>query len=217
MKTTILLADDHKIFRDGLRSLLEQHDDLEVIAEAEDGRTAADLARQLRPNVVIMDISMPGLNGIDATRLIVTQAEGTKVIALSVHADAKFVASMLKAGATGYVLKECAFEELKDAIHAVLSNRIYLSERITGVVVESYVSRLSAADRSAPPALTSREREVLQLMAEGRATKEVALQLHISVKTVETHRKHIMDRLDLHSIAELTKYAIREGLTTLDD
>lgn len=217
MSQTILLAEDHKIVREGLRSLLDQHDDLEVIGEAEDGRTAAELARQLRPNVVIMDISMPGLSGIEATRQIVAQTAGVKVIALSVHADAKFVASMLKAGATGYVLKECAFEELEDAIHAVRSNRIYLSKRITGVVVDSYVSRLSAADQPAPPALTPKEREVLQLIAEGRATKEVALQLHISVKTVETHRKHIMDRLDLHSIAELTKYAIREGLTSLGD
>ena len=217
MSQTILLAEDHKIVREGLRSLLDQHDDLEVIGEAEDGRTAAELARQLRPNVIIMDISMPGLNGIEATRQIVAQTAGVKVIALSVHADAKFVASMLEAGATGYVLKECAFEELEDAIDAVRSNRIYLSKRITSVVVESYVSRLSAADHSAPPALTPKEREVLQLMAEGKATKEVARILHISVKTVETHRKHIMDRLNLRSIAELTKYAVREGLTSLDD
>ena len=124
---------------------------------------------------------------------------------------------MLKAGASGYVLKDCAFEELQTAIHAVLANRVYLSKDITGVVVDNYVRQLSAADASSPVALTPKEREVLQLLAEGRTTKQIAIQLHVSGKTIETHRKHIMDRLDLHSVAELTKYAIREGITSLDD
>jgi DNA-binding NarL/FixJ family response regulator len=217
MRSTILLADDHKIFRDGLRSLLEQQPGLEVVAEAEDGRTAVELAVKLCPDVAIVDVGMPGLNGIEATRRIVGEVPRVKVIALSMHSDSKYVASMLKAGAAGYVLKDCAFEELESAIHAVLSNRIYLSKEITGVVVDNYVRHLSAADAISPGALTPKEREVLQLLAEGRTTKQIALQLHVSAKTIETHRKHIMDRLDLHSVAELTKYAIREGITSLDD
>lgn len=217
MKSTILIADDHKIFRDGLRSLLEQQPDLHVVAEAEDGRTAVELAVKLCPDVAIVDVGMPGLNGIEATRRIVGEVPHVRVIALSMHSDSKHVGSMLKAGAAGYVLKDCAFEELETAIHAVLANRVYLSKDITGVVVDNYVRQLSAADASSPGALTPKEREVLQLLAEGRTTKQIALQLHVSAKTIETHRKHIMDRLDLHSVAELTKYAIREGITSLDD
>jgi two-component system response regulator NreC len=217
MKSTILIADDHKIFRDGLRSLLAQQHDFHVVAEAEEGRTAVELAVKLCPDVAVVDVGMPGLNGIEATRRIVGEAPHVKVIALSMHADSKCIGSMLKAGASGYVLKDCAFEELQTAIHAVLANRVYLSKDITGVVVDNYVRQLSAADASSPVALTPKEREVLQLLAEGRTTKQIAIQLHVSGKTIETHRKHIMDRLDLHSVAELTKYAIREGITSLDD
>ncbi|MHC4446704.1 MAG: response regulator [Planctomycetota bacterium] len=215
MSRTILLADDHKIVRDGLRALLEQHD-LTVIAEAEDGQTALKLARESRPDIAIIDVSMPGLNGIEATRRIVAEAPGVKVIALSMHSDAKFVRSMLKAGARGYLLKDCAYEELEGAIHTVLADRVYLSTGITGALVDNYVHGLSATDESAFGRLTPREREVLQLMAEGTTTKQIALQLHVSAKTVETHRKHIMEKLDVHSIAELTKYAIREGITSLE-
>jgi DNA-binding NarL/FixJ family response regulator len=217
MTPTILLADDHKILRDGLRSLLEQQCDLQVVAEAEDGRTAVELAVKLCPDVAIVDVGMPGLNGIEATRRIVGEVPRVKVIGLSMHSDSKYVGSMLKAGAAGYVLKDCAFEELETAIRAVLANRIYLSKDITCVVVDDYVRQLSAADASSPGTLTPKEREVLQLLAEGRTTKQIALHLHVSAKTVETHRKHIMDRLELHSVAELTKYAIREGITSLDD
>ncbi|MHC4710569.1 MAG: LuxR C-terminal-related transcriptional regulator, partial [Planctomycetota bacterium] len=157
------------------------------------------------------------LNGIEATRRIVGEVPRVKVIALSMHSDSKYVRSMLKAGAAGYLLKDCAFEELESAIHAVLANRVYLGKGITGVVVDDYVRQMSAADAFSPSALTPREREVLQLLAEGQTTKQIAAQLHVSAKTVETHRMHIMDRLELHSVAELTKYAIREGLTSLDD
>lgn len=216
MSPTVLLADDHKIVRDGLRALLEQHN-LKVIGEAEDGENALKLARESRPDIAIVDVSMPGLNGIEATRRIVSEAPRVKVIALSMHSDARFVGSMLKAGAKGYLLKDCAFEELEDAIRTVLDDRVYLSTGITGVVVTNYVDRMSATDQPARDRLTPREREVLQLMAEGVTTKQIALRLHVSVKTVETHRKHIMDRLDLHSIAELTKYAIREGITSIED
>jgi DNA-binding NarL/FixJ family response regulator len=217
MSHTILLADDHNIFREGLRALIEQHDGLEVIAEAEDGRTALELTRKLRPHLAIVDVSMPGLNGIETTRRMVAEVPGVKVIALSMHSDAKLVGSMLSAGARGYLLKDCAFEELENAIHAVLANRVYLSQAITGVVVDEYLRRVSAADQSGSVVLTPKEREVLQMLAEGRSTKEISRHLHVSVKTVETHRKHIMDRLGLHSVAELTKYAVREGLTSLEE
>ncbi len=217
MTRKILLADDHKIIRDGLRSLIAAKANMEVVAEAEDGRTAVQLARKHKPDVVIMDIAMPELNGIEATRQILADAPRTKVIALSMHADSKFVGQMLEAGAMGYLLKDCAFEELDGAIRSVMHNRTYLSQGITGVVVDDYVRRIAAQDQVAVNPLTPREREVLQLMAEGCATKEVAAQLYVSVKTIETHRQHIMEKLDLHSIAELTKYAIREGLTSLDN
>ena len=237
----VLLADDHRIVREGLKSLLESQPDLQVVAEASDGRQAVAMARDLSPDVVVMDVAMPQLNGIEATRQLSNDGGGMKIVALSMHSDRRFVSEALKAGASGYVLKDGAFDELITAIRAVTSDRVYLSPRVAGVVVEDYVRRLparggngnghangagtashpgqeehGAARRSAFDALTPREREVLQLMAEGYATKEVAHRLHVSVKTVETHRRQIMEKLDMHSVAELTKYAIREGLTTLD-
>lgn len=226
----VLLADDHRIVREGLRSLLESQPDLEVVAEASDGRQAVEMARDLSPDVVVMDVAMPQLNGIEATRQLANGGGGMKIVALSMHSDRRFVSEALKAGASGYVLKDGAFEELITAIRSVVSERVYLSPRVAGVVVEDYVRRLpdrggdgahpgqqeQAPRRSAFDTLTPREREVLQLMAEGYATKEVAHRLHVSVKTVETHRRQIMEKLDMHSVAELTKYAIREGLTALD-
>lgn len=214
MKIRILLVDDHKIMRDGLRALIERNDELEVIAEAENGRQALQLARKHHPEIVIMDISMPDLNGIDATRQMLEEAKGVKVIALSMHADKQYVDGMLRAGVSGYLLKDCAADELISCIHAVRSGRISLSAGITGFLVSEY---LHTAQANAPPAgtqLSDREREVLQLIAEGRSTKEIAETLHISVKTVETHRKNIMEKTDAHSVAELTKFAIRSGLTS---
>jgi DNA-binding NarL/FixJ family response regulator len=230
----VLLADDHRIVREGLKSLLAAQPDMQVVAEASDGRQAVEMARELAPDVVVMDVAMPQLNGIEATRQIAADEPGMKVVALSMHSDRRFVSEALKAGASGYVLKDGAFDELINAIRAVASDKVYLSPRVAGVVVEDYVRRLparanahgaqpasaapdeAAARRGAFDALTPREREVLQLMAEGYATKEVAHRLRVSVKTVETHRRQIMEKLDLHSVAELTKYAIREGLTTLE-
>lgn len=159
---------------------------------------------------------MASLNGIEATRQIVTGAPEVKVIALSVHSDRRFITEMLKAGASGYVIKDCSFEELVQAIRAVMANRIYLSPGIADKVIKDYVRFLPHTDFSVFSILTEREREVLQLIAEGKNTKEIASSLHVSVKTVETHRKRIMDKLDIHSIAELTKYAIREGLTSIE-
>jgi DNA-binding NarL/FixJ family response regulator len=216
MSVKILLADDHAIIRQGLRSLLEKQPDIEVVGEAEDGQKAIELIRELKPDIAIMDISMPNLNGICATSRIVAESSGTKVIALSIHSSRRFVTEMLKAGASGYILKECLFDELINAIRNVLSGKIYLSSRITGVVVEDYVKRLSKPFLSEEPALTEREQEVLQLLAEGKSTKQVALQLYVSAKTIESNRRNIMDKLGIHSVAELTKYAIREGLTPLE-
>jgi len=216
MSIRILLADDHKITRQGLRSLLEKQDDMEVVAEAEEGRTAVRLAREFSPHIVIMDVSMPDLNGVEATRQIVERTPDVKVIALSMHSDSLFVTEMLKSGASGYLLKDCAFEELTLAIRAVVDGKTYLSPSISGVVVDDYLHRLSKTAYAGPDVLTNREREVLQLLAEGNSTKKIALKLHISVKTVETHRRQIMEKLDIDSIAELTKYAIRKGFTSLE-
>jgi len=202
--------------REGLRSLLEKQPDMEVVAEAENGRTTVQLSRRFRPDVVLMDIIMPDLNGIEATRQIVAESPGVKVIALSMHSDRKFVTEMLNVGASGYLLKDSAFEELGKALRTVANNQIYLSPKIGGLLVKDYLPNISTKGSSASPVLTHREREVIQLFAEGKTTKQIASCLYLSVKTVETHRKKIMDKLGFNSIAELTKYAIREGLTSLD-
>lgn len=215
MTTRVLIVDDHKIVREGLRALLDSREDLEVIGEADNGRDAVQLALSLSPHLVIMDIAMPELNGVEATRQIVSQCEGTKVLALSMHSDKRFVARMLQAGASGYILKECAFEELHLAIQTLASNEVYLSPNVADVVIRDY-RRLVEEIQEPGEKLTKREREVLQLLAEGKPTKEIASVLHVSRKTVETYRKQLMDKLKLHSIAELTKYAVREGLTELD-
>ena len=216
MNIKVLLVDDHAIIREGLRSLLEKQPGMEVVADTDDGRKARDLVRQLLPDIVIMDITMPGLNGIEATRQITAEFPDVKVIALSIHFKRRYVADMLSAGATGYILKECLFDELVAAIKAVAAGGRYLSPRITDVVVSDYVKRLSASDDSPFEALKARQREVLQLIAEGKSTKQIALELHVSTKTIEADRRQIMDKLDIHSIAELTKYAVREGLTTIE-
>ncbi len=212
----ILLADDHKIMREGLKALLEKQEDILVIAEAENGLDAVRLTQKLKPDVVIMDIGMPELNGVEATRRIVAEVPGAKVIALSMHSDRRFVIEMLKVGASGYLLKDSASEELTLAIRAVAANQPYLSPKITDVVIKDYLSALSKTEPTAFTILTAREREVLQLLAEGKTTKQIASALHVSVKTIETHRQQMMEKLNIRSIAELTKYAIREGLTSLE-
>ena len=215
--TRILIADDHKIIRDGLRALLEKGDQHEVVGEAEDGRSAVKLAKSLNPDLVIMDIGMPELNGVEATGQIVKQDPRIKVIALSMHSDASYVGRILRAGATGYLLKDCAFEEMAGAMEVVLGGGVYLSPGITGVVVEDYVRKLERSGNDSPiEVLTPKEREVLQLLAEGKSSKEIAACLHVSVKTIETHRQNIMGKLEIRSVAELTKYASRMGLTSLD-
>ncbi len=216
MNIRIIIADDHQIVRQGLSTLLAKEPDMEVVAEAENGRKAVQLTKEMSPHVVIMDVNMPDLNGIEATRQILHANPGVRVIALSMHTDRRFVVNMLKAGASGYLLKDCAFEELAQAIRLVMANKTYLSPGVSDIVIKDYVQGLSAPGSSAFSVLTAREREVLQLMAEGKSTSQIAEHLHISVKTVETHRQQVMHKLGIHSIAELTKYAIREGLTSLD-
>ena len=218
MSIRILLADDHQMFREGLRAVLERDARMKVVGEASDGRQAMEMAvASPPPDVVVMDIGMPGLNGVDATRKILADKPKMKVIALSGHTDRHFVAAMLEAGASGYVLKEAASEEILRAVLAVHRGGKYLSPEIAGTVIEDYLShKAGAGNVPSRTALATREREVVQLLAEGKTSKEVAELLHISVKTVETHRRNIMSKLKIHSMAALTKFAIREGLTSIE-
>jgi DNA-binding NarL/FixJ family response regulator len=212
MQVKVLLVDDHQILRQGLKTFLDMQPDIQVVGEAADGRAAV----QLHPQVVVMDLSMPNLNGIDATAQIVSELPNAKVLALSAHSDQKSVSDALRAGASGYVLKDAAIEELVDAIKTVAAGETYLSPRVTNLVVKDYASRGDARPGGGHARLSNREREVLQLLAEGKATKEVAAVLGLSIKTAESHRRSVMEKLELYSIAELTKYAIREGLTRVD-
>lgn len=216
MIVKILLADDHRMFRDGLRSLLDAQADLDVVGEADNGLDALSLAAELKPDVVVLDISMPGLNGVDVARRLLADAEPPRVVVLSMHSDRRYVLGMLKAGVSAYMLKDCGFEELASVIRDVMRGEIRLSARITDTVIHDYIALARVDGRDTDP-LSPREREVLQLLAEGRSTKEIAADLTVSIKTIETHRRQIMDKLDLHSVAELTKYAIREGLTSLGE
>lgn len=220
----ILLCDDHRMMRDGLRVILEK-EGFEVTGEAATGREVLALAAQLRPEVVVMDISMPDLNGIDATRKLLAKHPGIKVVGLSMNADRRYVTAMFAAGAVGYLVKSSASEELIQAIRAVAANLKYVSPAIAGSFVDEFVTHAGAAQlpSSISPArptggkpLSPREREVLQLLAEGRSSKDIAARLDVAATTVETHRRQIMDKLQLRTIAELTKYAVREGLTTLE-
>jgi len=216
MKITVILADDHKLLRDGLRSLLDTSANIAVVGEASDGLQAVELAAKSKPDIVLMDITMPGLNGIEAARKIIAARPQTRTIMLSMHSDRRFITETLKAGATGYVLKDSAFSEVVEAIHTVMAGDIYLSEQIRKTVITDYINLVKESRGNVFSDLSGREREVLQLLAEGKSTKEIASMLSVSVKTIETHRKQIMDKLHIRSIAELTKYAIREGLTPLD-
>lgn len=216
MSIRVLLVDDHKILREGLRALLEKQPDMEVIAEAENGLMALRLVQEMLPNVVIMDVAMPDLNGIEATHQVIAKAPGTKVVALSMYSDKRFVMQMLAAGASAYLPKDCAFEEVAQAIHAVVAGRTYLSPTIVDVVVKDQVHHFKKIGSSVFSVLSSRERQVLQLLAEGKSAKEIANHLGLSVKTIDTYRQQIMNKLDLHSMAELIKYAIREGLTSVE-
>jgi len=215
MSIRILLADDHKIFREGMRSLLEKEPNMVVVGEAGNGKDTVRLVQELLPDVVIIDITMPDLNGIDATQQLKKKAPNTKVLCLSQHSERNFVLAMFEVGASGYLLKDSAFDELTRAIYAVYSKKIYISPQIAHYIIDESLAR--ASERKVSSAvLTSKEREVLQLIAEGKSTKQIALRLNRSMKTIETHRRQISKKLNIHSIAELTKYAISEGLTSLN-
>jgi len=212
----LLIVDDHGILRDGLRLLFESQPDFQVVAEAENGRAAVEFAKKHRPDVVIMDVSMPGLNGMEATRQILSENPSAKIIGLSEHVDKKYILGMLRAGASGYLLKSCSWDEIVKAIKAVMQKRIYLSEGIDDILIRHYMELLSKEDTSAYSILSGRESEVLQLLAEGKTSKEIAFMLNLSSKTVDVFRFKIMKKLGLNSIPELTKYAIREGIISLE-
>lgn len=219
MAIRILLVDDHQIVRDGLKSMFAGQMDIEVVGEAENGRDAVVLARRLVPDVVVMDVTMRELSGTESTRQLLAEVPATRVVALSMHSDQRSVSAMLGAGASGYVLKDTPFDELVRAIRAVADGRIFLSERVADVVVTDYVARLSPS-ANAPATgkhLSPREREVLQLIAEGASTKEIAARLFLSAKTVEAHRRQIMKKLDIYNVAGLIRYAVREGLVSFED
>jgi DNA-binding NarL/FixJ family response regulator len=213
MSIRILLVDDHEIFADGLAALLAAEHDMHVVGTVADSHESLQRAVQDAPDVVVMDISMPGMNGIETTRRITKERPETKVLCLSMHGERRFVQAALEAGASGYVLKECALDEVALAIRTVGAGRTYLSPGVAGVVVDAMRDRRNGTDTSAFSVLTDRERAVLQLLAEGHSSKEIATRLHVSIKTVGTHREKIMSKLDINSVAGLTKYAIREGLT----
>jgi DNA-binding NarL/FixJ family response regulator len=215
MTLRLLLADDHPIFRAGVRSLLDAQPDMEVIAEVEDGAAAVEAARKHKPDVVVIDVSMPGMNGLEATRRITAEAPEVKVLCLSMHTDSRFVKAAFGSGARGYLLKECALEDLVVAIRTVAAGQIYVSPGLADTVLEGY--RANESESSALDLLTPREREVLQLLAEGHPAQDIASRLQVSVKTVGTHREHLMQKLDTHSLAGLTKFAIREGVTLLEE
>jgi len=218
MNIRLLLADDHAMMREGLKSLIQQDPGLTVVAETGSGVEISALASKTGAHIVVMDVAMPELNGIEATRKLLKENRNVKVVALSGHSNREFVREMLKAGASAYVLKSRAYEELVCAIREVMKGRKYLSPDIAQGVVDDYVEISSSClgEKAAFVVLTDREREVLQRIAEGRSTKESAETLGVSAKTIETHRRNIMEKLNLHSVAEITKYAIREGITSVD-
>jgi two-component system response regulator NreC len=216
MGIRIVIALDHQICRQGLRSLLEKEPDMEVVAEAGDGLKTVALARELTPHVVIMDVNLPNLNGIEATRQILADYPEMKIIVYSTQVERHPILNMLKAGVHGYLLKDCSFEELAKAIRLVMANKTYLSPAVSEVVVKYFVRSGPSPDQLGFSQFTARERELLQLLAEGKSTKQIAELMQISIKTAETHRQRIMQKLGTHSVADLTKYALREGLTSLE-
>ena len=213
MATRVLLVDDHEIMREGMCALLRKHSEFDIVGQAADGRKALELVAELQPDVVIMDIGMPNLNGIEATRQILAQNPNIKIMALSTHSEGTIVARMIKSGACGYMLKESAFEELIDGIKLMLTGKVFLCSKISKVVFSDYINIITNPKWNEGDGLSGREREVLQLVAEGHTTKEIANILHLSPKTVDSHREHIMEKLGIRNVAGLTKYAIREGIT----
>jgi DNA-binding NarL/FixJ family response regulator len=216
MTTSILLVEDHTLVRSGIRSLLDQSSEMRVVGETGNGREAVRLCGELAPEVVLVDVEMPDLNGIETTRRICAQNDKTKVVMLSMHGDRQYVLESLRAGASGYVLKDAAVDELLRAIAWVVSGRRYLSSPLADMVMDDYVQRASGKNMSSDlDKLSAREREILQMVAEGNSSAAIAGRLHISVRTVDTHRFSVMKKLEIHSIAGLTKFAIVHGITSL--
>ena len=212
----ILLADDHEIMRDGLKALLKNHPDIKIVGEAENCETAGLMAEKVRPDVITIGINIAGNNGIDTVRKLIKEFPEIKIIAHSMYLEKAFVSEMLKAGISAYVHKEHAFTELLNAIKATAHNEVYLCPKVASIVMNGYLNDLSQNSSSSEASLTDREREVLTLLANGKSSKQIALNLHISTKTVDTHRRQIMNKLTLYSLPELTKYAIRCGLTSIN-
>lgn len=214
MTISVFVVDDHELFRTAVLAMLRDEPGVEVVGQAGDGLEAAQLVAARNPDVVLMDVSMRGMNGIEATRLILGKRPDTRIVALSMHGEKRFVSAMLEAGASGYLIKDCSLQELYRALGAVMAGETYLSPAVAGVVFDDYRARLARDAGSPLGGATSREREVLQLLAEGHTTTEIGKRLHVSGKTVGTHRQSLMKKLGIRSIAGLTKYAIREGITS---
>jgi len=216
MAIKVLLADNHGILRQGIQALIEKQNDMELVGQADNGLMAVEMARQLRPDVVLMDVTMPVLNGIEATRQIKSELPEVKVLALSVHAKREFILDMVRAGASGYMLKECVFDDLARAIKAVAAGQSYLSPEVASIVLDGITKdSIFSAAASNRQTLTLREKQILELLTEGKSAKQIASQLGLSVKTIEANRRQIMKMTESYNLADLTKYAIRQGLTTV--
>lgn len=215
MSIRIIIADDHQLFREGLANLLAESQDIEILAQAENGKEAIAKVRELKPDVIIMDIGMPVLDGVEATRKLLQELPGSRVIALSMHADKQYIKGMFEAGAAGYLFKNCAYNELIIAIRTVYSGKKYLSDRITEIMIQDYLGREEAIPVG-DSELTEREAEILKLIAEGISTNDISERLFVSIKTIGTHKQHILEKLNLKTTTDLVKYAIKKGIISLD-
>jgi len=211
----IIIADDHQLFREGLVNLLSQASDIEIVAHAEDGRAALNKARKFIPDIVLMDIGMPKMNGVRATEILHQELPDIKVIALSMHSDKQYIKGMLEAGAYGYLFKNCTYDQLTEAIKTVSTGKKYLSDKITEVLIEDYIGK-EDYNKEGKSILTSRESEVIKLLAEGKSIREISELLFVSVKTIGTHKQNILDKLELKSTADIVKYALKQGIISLD-
>jgi two-component system response regulator NreC len=214
MPIRVIIADDHQLFREGLVNLLSESKNIEIVAEAENGKEAIIKARELNPDIVIMDIGMPVLNGVEATGKLLKESPDMKVIALSMHSDKQYIKGMLEAGASGYLFKNCTYNELIEAINTVFAGKKYLSDQITEIVIQDYLGKEEVTQNN-DPELTERESEILKLIAEGKQTREISDLLFVSVKTIGTHKQHILEKLNLKTTTDLVKYAIKKGIITL--
>lgn len=215
MKIKVLVVDDHQLFREGIVTLLFSADNIEVVAQAEDGLDAIEKAKHYKPDVVLLDITMPRMNGIEATKKLKALMPGIKIVSLSMHSEKQYVKGVLEAGADGYLLKNCTYRQLTDAIQSVCDGKKYLSEDITGMVISGYLEP-SSSEASEYERLSIREKEIFHLFAEGKSTREISELLFISVKTVNTHKQNILEKLELKSNTDLVKYALKNGLINLE-